>query len=356
MALATIGSLWTPAIWIPAMRERQATFPALFNSGSVARNDLFDSLASGAGLSVNAPFLRDITDTTDEVQVENTAPTTTNGITGGTQIIPIMNRVSKFASSALAKQLSGADPMTAIIDQITETRLKQRQTTLIASLRGLFGSAGAAGAACALSGARYLNAAGSEPFQENGALAGEDKLMTPDIFIGAKALLGELGDTLKDGCLLMHPNVKARLEILDALNFKSLKMPSELPFTITTYRDIPIFTSVNLVRAGTSAQNPGYVYDTYLLAKGTVGYGEKPQQGDTADVASLQYWRDRDLNNEIIWDRTRFLLGIAGVSFTGAPANTNNGATNAELQTAANWALSFQSANRVGAVCIRTNG
>lgn len=349
----TIGQLWIPAIWIPSMRERQATFPALFNSGVVARADLFDQLAAGAGLTANCPLLRDITDTSDELQVENTAPVTDNTIGGAVQIFPLLNRVTKFSSTALAKQLSGADPMTAIIDQMVETKLKQRQSTLIAMLRGLFAAAGANGAAAALSGVRYVNAAGNEPFQENGAAAGEDKLMSPDIFIGAKALMGELGDMLKNGCILMHPNVKARLEILDALNFKTTVRPSELPFDITTYRDIPIFTSTALVRAGTGG---GYVYDTYLITKGTVGYGEKPQQGDTTDIASLQYWRDRDLNNELIWDRSRFMLGIAGTKWVGTAANLNNGPTNAELQTAANWNLVFQSANRVGAVCIRTNG
>jgi hypothetical protein len=352
----TIGQLWTPSIWIPAMRERQATFPALFNSGTVARADLFDQLASGPGYAVNAPFLRDITDTTDELQVENTAPVANNAITGSYQVMPILNRVTKYSSTALAKQLSGADPMSAIIDQMLETRLKQRQTTLIAALRGLFASAGAANpAAAALKGALYVDPqTGNEIFTENGN-AVDANLMSADVFIAAKALMGELADSLKDGCFLVHPNVKARLEVLDSLNFKTLIKASELPFSITTYRDIPIFTSTALVRAQTGG-NGGYVYDSYLITKGTVGYGEKPQQGDTTDVASLQYWRDRDLNNELIWDRTRFMLGIAGVNWTGVPANINNGPTNAEFQTAGNWALAFQTANRVGAVCIRTNG
>jgi len=354
----TIGQLWAPSIWIPAMRERQATFPALFNSGTVARADLFDKLASGPGYAVNMPFLRDITDTSDEVQVEGQAPANNNAITGAVQVAALMNRVTKFSSTALAKQISGTDPMQAIIDQMAETRLKQRQTTLIATMRGLFNSAGAANpAAAALLGSLYVDPqTGKEIFTENGA-AVDANLMTPDVFINAKALMGELGDMLKNGCILMHPNVKARLEVLDAISFKTVSpgLQSELPFSIETYRGIPIFTSTALVRAQTGG-NGGYVYDTYVITKGTVGYGDKPQQGDTADVASLQYFRDRDLNNELIWDRTRFLFGIAGVNWTGVPANLNNGPTNAELQTAANWALAFQTSNRVGAVCIRTNG
>lgn len=350
----TIGQLWIPAVWIPAIRERQATFPALFTSGIVVRSPLFDQIASGPGIAANVPLFRDITDTSDEIQVENTAPTVDNTIGSALQLFAQCNRVTKYSSTALAKQLSGDDPMGAITDQIADTKLKQRQKTLVAMLRGLFASAGAADAAGALSAVRYVSPATSaEIFIENGAAAGEDNLFSPDVFINAKALMGELSNTLVNGCLLVHTNIKARLEILDSLNFKTAIMPSEIPYTITTYRGIPIFTSDSLVRDGTGG---GYVYDSYLIAKGTVGYGEKPQQGDTIDVASLQYLKDPDLNNEQVWDRSRFLLGVAGTKWVGTAANLNNGPSNVELQTPANWNLVFATANRVGAVCIRTNG
>ena len=352
----TIGALWIPAIWVPAMRERQATFPALFTSKTVARADLFDGIASGPGIVANCPFLHDITDTQDELQVENAAPANNNLIPGAVQLFPIINKVLKFSSTALAKQLSGSDPMAAIIDQIVMTKLKNRQTNLIAMLRGLFGSYGAANAVAALSGVRYVNPnTGQEIFTENGAAATDANLIDADVFLQAKALMGELADDLKDGCLLVHPNVKARLEILDRESFKTVMpgLESALPFSIDTYRGIPIFTSVSLVRAGTQS---GYVYDSYLISKGTVGYGEKPQQGDTTDVASIQYWRDRDLNTELIWDRTRFMLGVAGTAWTGQAANANNGPSNGELATPGNWSLLYYTPNRVGAVCIRTNG
>lgn len=350
----TIGQLWIPAIWVSAMRERQATFPSLFNSGVVARSDIFDTIASGPGNSANAPFLKDITDQDDEVQVENQDAANDQTQPGDVQVFPICNRVKKNSSTAMSKQLSGVDPMAAIIDQMVMNRLKNRQKTLLAQMRGLFGTgATAANAAGALSGVRYVNAAGSEVFIENGGQASEANLFSPDIFEGGVALMGELGDTLKSGCMWLHPNVKARLKILDSVGFKTLIRPSGLPFDVDTYHEIPLFTSTALARAGTQG---GFVYDTYLIANGTVGYGEKPQQGDTTDVASLQYFRDRGLNNELVWDRTRFMMGVALTKWIGTPANVNGGPTNAELQNPANWSLVGQSANRVGAVCIRTNG
>ena len=48
MAIATISNLWTPDIWITGMREKQATFPSVLNSGVAVRNALFDSIATGA--------------------------------------------------------------------------------------------------------------------------------------------------------------------------------------------------------------------------------------------------------------------------------------------------------------------
>jgi hypothetical protein len=346
-----ISDLWSPAEWVQAMRERQATFPSLFLSGAVVRSDLFDAIASGAGTSVNVPFLKDITDQGDEIQVENTAPINDNGQPGDVQNWPLLNRVTKNSVSALSAQVSGVDPMASIIDQLVMRRLKQRQATMLAMLRGLFGTgATAANAAGCLSAVRSGGTL-SEPFIENGAMATGDNLMDPDKMIDSGVLMGELEDGLRDGFLFMHPNVKARLRKLDRLNFKTTVMPSELPFTIESYCDMPIISSNALVRAGTGS---GYVYDTYLISKGVIGYGEKPQQGDTRDVASLAYFFDRDKNNDLIWDRTRFLLGVNGTKWIGVPGAQS--ATNAELQVPGNWTLVFQSASRVGVTCIRTNG
>ncbi len=351
--MTNIGALWTLVVWGEAIRERKATFPALFQSKAVSRNPLFDKLASGSGIGTTVPLLRDITDTSDEVQKESTAPVANNGIGGALQYFPIMNRVTKFSATALSKQLSGADPLGEVLNQINDTRLKQRQKTFISLLRGLFASAGAAGLAGALTDCRYVNGAGNEIFIEDGAAATDANLFNPDVFIGTKGLMGELGDSLRDGVLLMHSTVKSRLEVLDSLNFKKTVLASELPFTIDSYRDIPVIVSDSLCRAGTAT---GKVFDTYLLASSTVGYGEKAQAGDVADVASLQYFHDKEANDEFIYDRTRHMQGIAGTRYKGAPADPNNGPTNAELQDRTAWELAFSSAKLCGAVCVRTNG
>ena len=338
-------------MWVKSMLETQATFPNLFNSDAVLKSDFLDERAAGPGTSVNIPYLKDITDQNDEIQVEDTAPTVDNGAPGDVQNFPLLNRVTKNSVTALSVQVSGADPVGRIISSMVMRRLKQRQKTFVAMLRGLFGTAGAANVAAPLSAVR-LGGTVNEPFTESGNGATDAQLIDSDKFIDTCTLLGELSEDIANGgCILCHPNVRARLQKIDSQSFALVILKSQVPYKLTTYRDIPLFVSNALVRAGT---NNGFVYDTYILSKDAVGYGEKPQASDVKDVASLSYFYDRDKNNDLIYDRTRFLMGVDGTKWVGNPAGQS--ATNAELQTIANWQLLYQSADRCGIAVIRTNG
>jgi hypothetical protein len=319
MALSQISDLWTPDIWVKAIREKQATFPSLLNSGIAVNTPLFDEIATGSGTSATVPFFKDITGQDDEIQVENTAATVL-GLTGDTMVAPIL----------------------------TARRLKQRNKTLYALLRGAFNTAGASGASAPLSSQRV------DSFDETGTDATGDQTFNPDLFITGKALLGELSDELMNGALLLHPNVMASLERADKESFQT-GVESGLPFTIRTYRGIPVFTSELLYRAGSSN---GYVYNTFLFAKGVVAKGEKMQASGSPgspaiDVASLNYNPDVNLNNERIYDRTRHVMHLNGMKWTGTPSGQS--ATDAELATYTNWSYVYTTQNRSGIVCFRTN-
>ena len=345
MAQTTISDLWTPDIWIQGMREKERTAPALLNSGVAVRSPKFDEIASGAGISANIPFYKDITDDADGIQVENTAPTLKE-IASGKQIVPILNRVVGYDVTALAGQVSGSDPVGEILAQLGARRAKGRQSTFISILRGAFGGGDDAnGSASKLTSMRV------ELFDESGADATSDQKMSADAFITAKALLGEVQDGLEQGAILTHPNIVAQLEILDKESFKS-GVESGLSFTVKAYRGIPIFTSLSLVRAGTTS---GYVYETYILGKGTVGIGEKAQSNKVGDVSSLLLDETEIAKNNLsVYDRTRYLVHLNGMKWVGTPAGQS--ATDAELATIGNWDLAVSNADRVGGVLIRTNG
>jgi hypothetical protein len=334
------------------MQERMATFPSLLNSGVSVSNPELEAAAQGGGRTVNVPFWKDITDQDDEIQVENAGPANDLGVTAGLQIAPIQRRQTKNSATALSGAIATGNPeagIVNIIESVVARRLKQRQKILLSLLRGAFGGLGANAAAAPLSACRI------EAFDENGNDATAEQIFSADQFISGKALLSELADDLQAGAMWIHPNVRAALERADKGSFKD-GVESGLPFKISTYRGVPIFASESLVRAGTGN---GYVYETYLLAKGIIGRGEKPQvMGTNADPAigdaTFNFNPDVDLNNQRIYDRTCFLMHLNYMKYVAATASDSP--THVELYTPASWTLQAQSAPRVGAVLIRTNG
>lgn len=317
-----------------------ATFPALLNSGALVRNATFDEIASGAGATANIPLFKDITDQVDAIQVEDTAPTIQN-IGSGLMVGAILNRVTANGVTALARQVSGGDAVAGITSQLAQRRLKQRQTTLVNILRGLFNFSAAPGGSSALSAVR------KDVSLEAGASPAAGQLFTAANFAAAAGLLGELQDSIQAGALMIHGDIYASLKAADPTAFDR---PSNVPFVMERYKGIPIYISNVLRRAGGTS---GFTYDSYIFSKGVVAWGEKPQI-DSIDAASLIYDMDKAKNNDIIYDRTRFVLHVNGAKWVGSPAGQS--ATNAELATAANWNLALTSADRVGVVQLRTNG
>lgn len=343
MSATVISNLWAPPVWIRASNEGMDKFPSLINSGSVVRTMEAGKIATGPGSSATMNFFKDVTETDDVIQVEGSAPTI-NNLTSGDMAVPILNRVTPFGATALSAQVSGEDPIAEIGRIIGATRAKQRDRTILAVLRGIMGT----GTTAANHASGCCRAMRVDNFDESGVGAGTTQLMSVDMFIDAKSLLGELQDQLRFGAMFIHSTVKAALEKADVTAFKEV---SRGPYTITTYRDVPIVVNDRLVRAGTS---DGYVYETFLLTNGCIAYGEKPQAGDVMDVASMQFDLVKSTNTGTVYDRTRFVVHPNGVKWGGTPSGQS--ATNAELQTVGNWTLALTSAQRCGIVVIRTNG
>lgn len=341
MAVTAISDLWTPDVWIKGADEAARLLPGLLTSGVATRTPTLDEIAAGPGVSASIPFFKDFTDTAETIQVEDTAPTP-NAILGAKHVCTVLNREMAFGAGALAAAVSGDDPIGGIVRRLGESRQKRTQSTLLSVLRGLFNVAGAPAASAPLSAVR------AEHFSETGASPASDKLIDATKFNNACALLGELQDVLRGGAIWMHPNIRAALLNQDANSFERA---SRGAFTVETYKGIPVFVSMSLVRNGGTS---GVVYDSYIIAPGVVGWGEKPQVGDKIDVASLCLDMEKPKNRQVVYDRRRYLVHVNGTKWTGTPSGQS--ATNTELATYTNWALSFQTADRVGVVCIRTNG
>lgn len=333
-----IADLFTPGVWIPGVREAMATMPSLFNSPAVIKGPEFDQIASGPGIAVDIPFFKDITDTDDAIQVEDTAPETKK-VTTGRQAAPILNRVTPFDHTGLSRQVAGigavGDPVQETLNQLGDARLKQRQKTLISILRGLFGTALAA------------NSVGVVLETTAGQTA--THLIAASKIIDAAAVLGEKIGSLSGCRLVAHSQIIAALRKQDENNFIPASQNGTLG--LDTYKGCPIIYCDALVRAGTTS---GFVFDSYLLAPGLVGYGEQPQGTEIGTTSHLVMEGSAAKNNLTLYDRTRFLLHVRGTKWKGTPAGQS--ATNAELAVAGNWELAYSSANRVPVARILSNG
>lgn len=333
MAQTVLSDLWVPDVWVRGMDETVRTLPTLLTSGAVVRSPQLDEIASGAGVSAEMPFFRDATDGTDAIQVEDTAPTIGN-VTQTSMVAPILNRVSATGATALSAAVSGSDPVGYALRALTLKRMKQRHTTALNMLRGVMATA--------------LSAAMINRFLETTVGQNSTHLIDSDVVTDAITLMGENAANVTGGLIFMHPNIRGALTKLDNISFER---DSVLGLTIERYRGLQVVLSLNLSRAGTTS---GTVYDTYIIGPNAIGYGEKPQAGDTIDVSSLQYYEDKPKNNAAFFDRTRFVMHINGTKWIGTPAGQS--ATNAELATAGNWSLVFGSVDRCGIVGIRSNG
>lgn len=344
MAQTSIADLWTPDIWIRGADERMNTLPSLISSPIVVRNGQFDAVAQGGGITENIPYFRDITDQADAPQVEGTQPTMQK-MGSGKQIAVMLNRETGLASTSLAASVSGEDPVGGILRQIAIRRQKQRQSTLVNITRGIFGFATAPAGAGALSAVR------NDIFLEAGLAPAANQCISPFAFIDTIAKLNELADVTLGGGILMHPLIRAALLKQDQISFQHYSQQDGT--VLETYKGYRVFVSNLLFRVGGVS---GYVFDTYIFAPGVFAWGEKPQVDGSvkADAASMRLWVNPQTNVEEIYDRTRFIIHPNGLRWVGVAGGQSP--TNAELATAANWTLDYTTADRVGIVCLRSNG
>jgi len=340
MARDAISDLWVPAIWTPAIFERTLKLPSIFNSRVVVRSPKLAELASGAGQTFNIPHWKDFSDQADAIQAQDTA-TTVTVMGSGKQIGVALNREWGNGIEALAAQHTGTTAEEALInvyDAIGVRRLKSYQRALIYSLRGF----------CTTAAAAIVNNIAHEDTDDTVDSA---NYIEGDVIIDAAKLLGEAKTELNGGVILMHSTVEGNLRKQDSNAFVQASVDGGL--LLPTYRGMQIVRSSALTRAGTGSPAT-VVYETYIMSPGSIAYAAKPQSNRIGDTAALIMEGDGSKNQQALYDYTRFAVHANGMKWTGTPSGESP--TNAELATAGNWALAFQSAARCGFAQILTNG
>jgi hypothetical protein len=262
MSKTAIADVIVPAIFEKYAIERTAQLSAFVQSGVIEMDPEFDRLAAGGGTDVQMPFFKDLTGARQILS--DSAPLTVNKITSDKDIARIHNDAQAWTVNDLAKALSGADPMLAVIQLVSEYWERTEQAFLISSLKGVFLAASMAGNKLSIASESVAGQTASTRF--NGST-----------FVDATLKLGDRGDRLT--MVAMHSATEAALRKLDLIDY----LPdSEGKSSIKSFQGRRVISDDTLpVRNGTT---DGQVYTTYLFgrgafAKGVAPLGSKPVAG-----------------------------------------------------------------------------
>ena len=235
----------------------------------------------------------------------------------------------------LSKLGTGADPMGAIRNQISQAINKLRTATLKNQLEGIFGTALAANTTDASSATTSTNA----------------NYLTLSNVVKAKNLLGERSSELTT--IAMHSDVYAYLQEVGALQFSANNLASGTAITWgggglgVTNTQVATFMGLTVIQDDllTPVLNSGGSdqYPVYLLGSGAVNEGVQQELSIEADrnILSLQ---------DVISCSYHYGFHLGGTRYGGA-----DNPTNTVLATDGSWALAYTERKMVDAVKITVN-
>lgn len=306
--------------------ERTAAVSAFAKSGIVEHSPEFDALASRGGREINMPFWKDLEG--GRQILSDTEALTVNRIAAGQDIARIHNDGNAWSVNQLAGMLAGEDPLNAILDLVGGFWARVDQTTIIASLEGMFAAA---------SMATNLHSIASETI----AGAGEGTRLNGLTFVDATQKLGDRGDRLT--AIAVHSATEAALRKLDLIDY----LPdSEGKPAIKTFQGRRVIVDDALpVRDGTT---DGKVYTSYLFGTGAFAKGSASLESQPVDggfgTQGVEVSRQALEGDTILVNRRRYILHPRGVRFSTADL-TSTSPSNEALATAANWTRVWEPKN-----------
>lgn len=303
-----IKDVIVPEVFNPYTIQLSVELSALIKSGIVVNSPELDKLALTGGKTLNMPFWNDL-DGDDEV-LSDSGALSPAGITAGKDIAVLHMRGKAWSVNDLADALSGDDPMAVIATKVAQYWERRRQAILLASLKGIFGSA--------LASTHMLDISTE-------AGVGDD-VISADALVDTAQLLGDHKNLLTG--YFMHSKTEACLAKKDLIEYRQ---DSEGKYTLPTYMGKSVIVDDKCpVTAG--------VYTTYLFGQGAFGLGN-----GSAPVPT-EMDRDSLAGDDILINRNHFILHPRGVKWTSAVTN-GDAPSNTEIENASNWAKVYDDKN-----------
>lgn len=321
MAGVTLSDVIVPELFTPYVIKKTMEKSALFQSGIIANNSEFDSLASQASPVVSMPFFEDLTGESESViEGQDLTPA---GIESDQDVAAIIRRAKMWSATDLSAALAGKDPMEAIASLVAGFWARDMQKELVAVLKGIFGT--------------IKGVAETEWTTDTTLLAsnicdisggtGNAAKWSGAAFIDAEQCLGDSKALLTGIC--MHSAVEAALKKQNLID--AVQPSNDVGFN--TYQGKRIIIDDGCPFTGTGAN---MVFSTYLFGEGAVALGN----GNPAGFVPTETDRDKKKGSGIDYliNRRTNILHPRGVAFTSkAVAKKKEGPSRLELADPKNW-------------------
>ena len=308
-----INNLIEPKVFAPFVREAIIKKSPFIKSGAVNNNEVLARLASGGGRTVTMPYWARVSG--DSEVLSTTTPLTPARLVSGADTAAIHYRGKTWGASELYSNLAGDSGLEAAADMVADFWVKDEQKLLVASLAGVFGSAGMEGHVFGRTNPAALHA---------------------EMVLDAKQLLGDAFGQLH--AIVMHSAVYTSLQKQDLITFmrpsEGARMGEYLGYNVVVDDSIQF-------DAGTG------VYSTYLLAEGVIGRGD----GCPVDFTHVETSRDSLKGEDYLTCRKALILHPFGVAFTSETV-AGISPTITELRNPLNWNRVYEPKN-IGMIEIR---
>lgn len=305
-----IGDIIQPEIFTEYVIQRTMEISNILNSGIATNDSQFDQLASGPNTLVNMPYFNDLTG--DSEIMSDDGALTPGKIGTNKDVARKQGRARAWGANGLSALLSGADPMKAIGDLVTNYWARDRQKILLATLQGVFASESMA-----------------DKVHDVTSATGEAALINGNTFIDATQKMGDAKDVLT--AVTMHSAVEAYLAKQQLIEYvqeanQSVRVPYFMGKRVIVDDAMPFDTTNGI---GTA----------YLFGQGAFAWGN----GSHPNIIGTEVDRDSlaSSGEDFLINRNIFILHPRGVKFTEA-AVADVFPTNTELANGANWELVYE--------------
>lgn len=310
MTIVRIGDVIQPEIFTDYVTQRTMQISNVLNSGIATNDSQFDLLASGPNTLVNMPYFNDLTGDS-EIMKDNGALTPAK-IGTNKDVARKQGRARAWGANGLSALLSGADPLGAIGDLVTNYWARDRQKVLLATLQGVFASSSMA-----------------EKIHDISAETGDAALISGNTFIDATQKMGDAKDALT--AVTMHSAVEAYLAKQQLIEYvqeanQSVRVPYFMGKRVIVDDAMPYDTVTGVASA-------------YLFGQGALAWGN----GSHPNIIGTEVDRDSlaSSGEDFLINRNIYILHPRGVKFTESAVG-DVFPTNAELANGANWELVYE--------------